>query len=251
MRAKAYFVCSQQSPNETPDFRLLFEYVLCDRAGDGPPNILIVLVDDIGYGVAGCYNPESKISTPNIDRLSREGMRFTDAHAPGPLCHPSRDGLMTGRDPFRTDVSLWPTQPLIEKGLVTIASLLRDEGYHTAMVGKWHLGFRGNGDDQTLPGGPVDCGFNRFFGLRASTDIPPSASTMMIRSGDWKFIDRLGSGGFSKPAKIQPEPGGPKGQLYKLRDDGAETKDLFIEYPEMVTRLEAEMERIKASGHDR
>lgn len=61
------------------------------------PNILIILVDDMGYGDAGCYNPESKISTPNIDRLAAGGMRFTDAHAPGPLCHPSRYGLMTGR----------------------------------------------------------------------------------------------------------------------------------------------------------
>ncbi|MCF8176844.1 MAG: arylsulfatase [Burkholderiaceae bacterium] len=137
------------------------------------PNIVIILVDDMGYGDPACCNPQSKIATPNIDRLAREGMRFTDAHAPGPLCHPSRYGLMTGRYPFRTDITRWPTQPLIEKGQVTIASLLRDQGYHTAMVGKWHLGFRENGYDQPLPGGPVDCGFDSFFGLRASTDIPP------------------------------------------------------------------------------
>jgi len=137
------------------------------------PNILIILADDMGYGDPGCYNPKSKIATPNIDRLAHEGMRFTDAHAPGPLCHPSRYGLMTGRYPFRTDVSRWPQQPLIEKDQVTIASLLREQGYHTAMVGKWHLGFRESGYDQPLRGGPVDCGFDSFFGLRASTDIPP------------------------------------------------------------------------------
>ena len=137
------------------------------------PNIVILLVDDMGYGDPRCYNPQSKIATPNIDRLAREGMRFTDAHAPGPLCHPSRYGLMTGRYPFRTDISRWPKQPLIEKGQVTIASLLRDQGYHTAMVGKWHLGFREEGYDQPLRGGPVDCGFDSFFGLRASTDISP------------------------------------------------------------------------------
>jgi arylsulfatase A-like enzyme len=142
---------------------------------DGPakPNILIVLVDDMGYGDAACYNPGSKIATPHIDRLAREGIRFTDAHAPGPLCHPSRYGLMTGRYPFRTDISRWPQQPLIENGQVTVASFLRGQGYRTAMVGKWHLGFRENGYDQPLPGGPVDCGFDSFFGLRASTDIPP------------------------------------------------------------------------------
>jgi len=81
--------------------------------------------------------------------------------------------LMTGRYPFRTDITRWPTQPLIEKSQVTLASFLRDQGYQTAMVGKWHLGFRENGYDQLLPGGPRDCGFGSFFGLRASTDIPP------------------------------------------------------------------------------
>lgn len=137
------------------------------------PNIVILLADDMGYGDPQCFNPQSKIPTPNIDRLAREGLRFTDAHAPGPLCHPSRYGLMTGRYPFRTDITRWPTQPLIEPGQVTIASLLKSQGYHTAMVGKWHLGFREAGYHQPLPGGPVDCGFERFFGLRASTDIPP------------------------------------------------------------------------------
>lgn len=137
------------------------------------PNILLILVDDMGYGDPGCFNPKSKIATPNIDRLAREGMRFTDAHAPGALCHPSRYGLMTGQHPFRTDVSKWPTQPLIKKGQTTIASLLKASGYRTAMVGKWHLGFAESGYDRVLPGGPVDCGFDSFFGFRASTDIPP------------------------------------------------------------------------------
>jgi arylsulfatase A-like enzyme len=137
------------------------------------PNIVIVLVDDMGYGDPHCFNPRSKIATPNIDRLAREGMRFTDAHAPGPLCHPSRYGLMTGCYPFRTDITLWPKQPLIREGQMTIASVVKTAGYRTAMVGKWHLGFREEGYDQPLRGGPVDCGFDSFFGLRASTDIPP------------------------------------------------------------------------------
>jgi len=141
--------------------------------GAEKPNIVLVLVDDMGYGDPRCYNPQSKIATPNIDRLAQEGLRFTDAHAPGPLCHPSRYGLMTGRYPFRTDITRWPKEPLIETGQMTIASLLQTQGYHTAMVGKWHLGFREEGYDQPLRGGPVDCGFHSFFGLRASTDIPP------------------------------------------------------------------------------
>jgi arylsulfatase A len=137
------------------------------------PNVLIVLVDDMGYGDPGCYNNESKIPTPNIDRLAREGMRFTDAHSAGPLCHPSRYGLITGRYPFRTDISKWPKQPVIEDGQLTIGSLLREQGYKTAMVGKWHLGFAEKGYDNVLAGGPIDRGFEQFLGMRASTDIPP------------------------------------------------------------------------------
>jgi arylsulfatase A len=137
------------------------------------PNIVILLADDMGYGDPGCFNPNSKIPTPNIDRLARDGLRFTDAHAAGAVCNPSRYGLMTGSYPFRTDVSRWPTQPLIKEGQMTIASLLRANGYHTAMVGKWHLGFAEHGYDQPLRGGPVDRGFERFFGFRASADIAP------------------------------------------------------------------------------
>ena len=139
----------------------------------GPPHIVVILVDDMGYGDPGSYNPNSRIPTPHIDRLAAEGMRFTDAHAPGPLCHPSRYGLMTGRYPFRIDVSRWPTRPLIDEGQVTLPSMLRDAGYATAMVGKWHLGFTEDGYDRPLRGGPVDRGFDSFFGIRASTDIPP------------------------------------------------------------------------------
>lgn len=138
------------------------------------PHVVLIMVDDMGYGDAGCYNPESKIPTPHIDRLAAAGMRFTDAHAAGPLCHASRYGLMTGRFPFRTDVSKWPTRPLIDDGQVTVASLLGDAGYQTAMVGKWHLGFEEDGDyTKALRGGPVDRGFASYFGIRASTDIPP------------------------------------------------------------------------------
>jgi len=137
------------------------------------PNIVYIMVDDMGYGDPKCYNPNSKIPTPHIDSLARQGMRFTDAHAPGPLCHMSRYGLLTGRFPFRTNVSRWPKHALIEPGQMTIASLLNQQGYRTAMVGKWHLGFNEDGYDQPLPGGPVDCGFDTFFGIRASTDIPP------------------------------------------------------------------------------
>lgn len=144
----------------------------CDRRED-LPHIVVILVDDMGYGDPACYNPRSKIPTPVIDGIAREGIRFTDAHAAGTLCHPSRYGLMTGRYPFRADLSVWPVRPTIEAERVTLASMLRSSGYHTAMVGKWHLGFLEEGYQHPLTGGPVDRGFDTFFGIRASTDIPP------------------------------------------------------------------------------
>ncbi|MEZ5942460.1 MAG: arylsulfatase [Planctomycetaceae bacterium] len=142
-------------------------------ANETRPNIVIILVDDMGYGDPQCYNAASKIPTPHIDSIARDGMKFTDAHAPGPLCHMSRYGLMTGRYPFRANVGAWAKQPVIDEGQPTIASLAQPLGYHTAMVGKWHLGFAENGYDKPLPGGPVDRGFHTYFGIRASTDIPP------------------------------------------------------------------------------
>lgn len=137
------------------------------------PNVVIILVDDMGYGDPGCFNADSKIPTPHIDRLASEGMRFTDAHAPGPLCHVSRYGLLTGTYPFRTKVGVWGRQAVIGEDQLTIASLLKESGYRTEMVGKWHLGFDENGYENPLTGGPVDRGFDSFFGIRASTDIPP------------------------------------------------------------------------------
>ncbi|MCX8239936.1 MAG: arylsulfatase [Akkermansiaceae bacterium] len=153
--------------------RVLLLFLVLATGSGAKPNIVIILVDDMGYGDPACFNPESKIITPNIDSLARNGMKFTDAHAPGPLCHMSRYGLLTGRYPFRTDVTKWPKQPLITAEQMTIASLAKSQGYTTAMVGKWHLGFRENGYEKPLKGGPIDRGFDSYFGIRASTDIPP------------------------------------------------------------------------------
>ena len=164
-------------------FSLMFAVCLIGFCGDFQfaqaealherPNVVIILVDDMGYGDPGCFNPESKIATPHIDRLAADGMRFTDMHAPGPLCHLSRYGLLTGQYPFRTDVTNWRKKPSIADGQLTLPRLLNDRGYSTVMVGKWHLGFLEKGYDKPLHGGPVDCGFDQYFGIRASTDIPP------------------------------------------------------------------------------
>lgn len=153
--------------------RFFLVFLALSLSASAKPNIVIILVDDMGYGDPACFNPESKIATPHIDSLARDGMMFTDAHAPGPLCHMSRYGLLTGRYPFRTNVGRWPKHPLIAEGQMTIASLAKSQGYQTAMVGKWHVGFEENGYDKPLPGGPVDRGFDSYYGIRASTDIPP------------------------------------------------------------------------------
>ena len=116
------------------------------------PNIVLVLADDMGYGDVGCYNPESKIPTPHIDELAAAGVRFTDAHSPSAVCTPTRYGILTGRYCWRTwlqrNVVGGYTPPLIEPSRPTVASFLRDLGYRTACIGKWHLGLgwtRSNG----------------------------------------------------------------------------------------------------------
>ncbi len=109
------------------------------------PNLVVILADDLGYGDVGAYNPESKIPTPQMDRMAREGVRFTDAHTPCGVCSPTRYGLLTGRYPWRTELKsqvLWPfDRPLIEKDRLTLPKMLQTLGYQTAMFGKWHLGW--------------------------------------------------------------------------------------------------------------
>ena len=109
------------------------------------PNIVVILADDLGYGDLHCYNDNSKIPTPHLDRMANEGVRFTDAHTPCGVCSPTRYGLLTGRYPWRTELKsqvLWPwDRPLIEKDRLTLPGMLKRQGYSTAAFGKWHLGW--------------------------------------------------------------------------------------------------------------
>ncbi len=111
---------------------------------DQRPNIVYFFVDDMGYGDASCLNPESKIQTPNIDRLAREGMTFTDAHSTSSVCSPSRYGVLTGRYNWRSSLQrgiVGPYgDPLIAEDRLTVPGFLKQHGYHTGCIGKWHLG---------------------------------------------------------------------------------------------------------------
>ena len=108
------------------------------------PNIVYILADDWGYGDVSCLNPDSKIPTPHTDRVASQGMVFTDAHSNSAVCTPTRYGVLTGRYCWRSrlksGVLYGYSEPLIEDGRMTVASILRDQGYTTACVGKWHLG---------------------------------------------------------------------------------------------------------------
>lgn len=148
------------------------------RSAETKPNIVLIFVDDLGYGDVGCYGA-TKVKTPHIDRLASEGRRFTDAHSASAVCTPSRYALLTGEYPFRKD--LWGPAPLVSPLLIdparkTIASLLKHQGYQTACIGKWHLGFGKqprpdwNGD---LRPGPLELGFDHFFGLPVVSSSPP------------------------------------------------------------------------------
>lgn len=157
-------------------FATAWVFLLGPRPATADPNIVLIMADDMGYGDPRCYNDQSKIPTPNIDRLARQGMRFTDAHAPAAVCVPTRYGLLTGRYPFRSERSE-RVESRIEPGRLTFPAMLAAEGYRTACIGKWHLGFEGGkvrqDYTQPIPGGPIDRGFDSFYGIPASLDIPP------------------------------------------------------------------------------
>ena len=197
---------------------LFFSILLLSRCGtsqlqegqenNGPrPNIVYILADDLGYGDVSSYNPEGRIKTPNIDRLASDGIRFTDAHAPASVCTPTRYALLTGEYAWRSrlprGVLRGYGRSLIADSSYTVGSFLQKHGYHTAVIGKWHLGLdwsvkRGH-DDALQPGsygvnssgfvqdmapehidfaippvrGPLSRGFSYSFILPASLDMDP------------------------------------------------------------------------------
>ena len=169
------------------------------KTGEIKPNIIFILADDMGYGDVSYLNPAAKTNTPHIDKIGREGIYFSDAHTPSAVCTPTRYGLLTGRYCFRTSlksgVLVGHSPSLIEPGRQTVASLLKEQGYFTGCIGKWHLGLDWSKKDTTkalyegndwdiadtknvdyegpVHGGPTDHGFDYSFINPASLDIAP------------------------------------------------------------------------------
>ncbi len=202
------------------------------------PNIVFIMADDLGIGDLGCYNDQSKIPTPNMDALARAGMRFNDAHSPSSVCTPTRYGVLTGRYAWRTRLKngvCWGySKSLISSGRETVASILKAEGYNTACVGKWHLGFQHadvEAEDfppassilpedhphavdyfKPLSPGPNDFGFDYFFGIPASLDMDPyvfvendkplQLPTATVAKSAHR---RQNGGGFWRGGKVSPD----------------------------------------------
>ncbi len=164
------------------------------------PNIIFILADDQGFGDVKALNKDSKIPTPNIDRIAHEGMVFADGHSSSSVCTPTRYSILTGRYHWRTHLQKGVlggfSKPLISQGRLTVASLLKQHDYSTACIGKWHLGLDwplkdgGTANDNgvfsgaykdgwkvdyagAIKNGPCDLGFDTFFGISASLDMPP------------------------------------------------------------------------------
>lgn len=172
--------------NPLPSARLLLSCALAAlpaaAADSKPPNIIVILADDVGWGDAGCYGG-TKVKTPNIDRLAREGQRFVNGHSSAAVCTPTRYSLITGQYSWRRDaeglnkgVARGDAPLLIPTDMTTAPGLLKEAGYRTAVIGKWHLGFgltKPNFNKDLCPG-PLEIGFHEFFGIPATNDRIPT-----------------------------------------------------------------------------
>ena len=152
------------------------------KAAPSSPNIILILADDMGIGDIKAINSASKIPTPNLDKMISDGMYFTDAHSNSSVCTPTRYGIVTGRYAWRSSLKKGVLQSksshLIDLNRMTVASMLKQKGYNTGVVGKWHLGLDwedSNDWSKPFTGGPNELGFNYFYGISASLDMDPYA----------------------------------------------------------------------------
>lgn len=218
-------------------------------AAPAPPNVLILYADDLGYGDLGANNPASKIPTPHLDRLAAEGLRFTDAHSSSGVCTPSRYALLTGRHHWRDFHGIAEAfdGPVFKPGQLTLPAMLRQRGYATACIGKWHLGFDWNAlrkpgvpakalahDDfdwtRRFPGGPLDHGFDAYFGDNV-INFPPYA---------WIENDRLVA---PPDVTLTNVPGKPKEGQWECRPGPARSDWDFYQVLPTLTRKAVEYVR--------
>ena len=190
----------KRTPYLFPSFFLIIFLCCCQSKGDKngkptAPNIVIILADDFGVGDIQAHYPKNKIATPHLDRLVAEGMSFTDAHSGSAVCTPTRYGLLTGRYCWRTPLQEWVLAcyepPLIRPDELTLPAFLSKQGYQTACIGKWHLGWEWPGEqpsrmeevpnglknekwffDQPIRQGPTTRGFDYYFGTHVP-NFPP------------------------------------------------------------------------------
>ncbi len=232
---------------------LLTAILLASCASDLPerhPNIVVILADDFGVGDIQAHYPDNKIPTPHLDRMVNEGMSFTDAHSPSAVCTPTRYGLLTGRYSWRTRLQEWVLAayepPLISADRPTLPGVLRNNGYETAMIGKWHLGWEWAGPqpskmtevrngqktlewDFTKPvrEGPTARGFDYYFGV----DLPnmPPFSYIENDTVDPLPTDRYvydASEGVVMPRGFE---GGPMAPGWRFRDIVPELTNRAVE----------------------
>lgn len=211
------------------------------RAGEALPNIVIILADDMGYGDVQALNPQrGRIATPNIDRLVERGMTFTDAHSGSSVCTPTRYGLLTGRYAWRTHLQRGVLaggndESLIAPARLTLPGMLKDQGYHTACIGKWHLGFvatpdpnrdrqRGKGGNRNgapvgavIRDGPTSRGFDYFWGCS-------NARTMSSLIENEQVIERV------EPIEVLPRLSGKAVEYIQQRATDAHTGQPFFLY---------------------
>jgi arylsulfatase A-like enzyme len=197
------------------------------------PNVIVILCDDLGQGDPQCYNPDSKIPTPSMDRLAKEGMRFTDAHTPSSVCTPTRYSTLTGQYCWRTRLKKgvhwngW-ARTLIDEDRETIASMLEPYGYHSAAIGKWHIGWNWQSKndkeitakyhpadvvdyDKPVLRGPLEIGFDHSYLIPASLDMAPYLYLVddIAQQAPTDFTEgskhrRQGGGGFWRKGPMQP-----------------------------------------------
>jgi len=226
-------------------FALLAALGFVAEAAASRPNLVFVMADDMGYGDAQPLNPNSKIPTPNFNRMAAEGMTFTDAHSPSAVCTPTRYGVVTGRYCWRSRLKRGVLNgygtPLIEPQRPTVASLLTRHGYTCGVVGKWHLGLDfpksddGKGLDFSRPvgGGPNVLGFDFSYIIPASLDFPPY---VYIRNGQATSASMLRQPAQSFPAYLRD---GPRAADLVMQD----VLDHLLEQAVGFIRREAESEK--------